>query len=310
MRENPAFEFIKSIVVIPLTVAIVLGLGWGLVNLAAREQVKSGKPDPEPAEKKADGVIAPHIEFTEVRGDSGYWRGHHGPSQTNWQHEPTYVAWHFRIETAGHYTVEIEYACDPADAGSKISVQFAGAAHDATVASTGGWKKFETLKVGDFDVSAPGWQDVRITPVSMTRDTVMNLRGVRSSRSESRPRRIKWFDGDCLALQYHFRLSTTVAGVLPATKRRMFSSSVSRWRSAMCVEAAATWGVMIAFGIAHSGESTGSGSVSKTSSAAPAIRPACRAATRSASTTIAPRPMLMKYAVGFIASNLSRRNSL
>src|ERR1700733_6881121 len=46
--------------------------------------------------------------------------------------------------------------------------------------------------------------------------------------------------------------------------------------------------------------SRGSGSLSKTSSAAPFIRPPCSAAIKAASDTIGPREEFTRYAVGFI----------
>jgi hypothetical protein len=61
-------------------------------------------------------------------------------------------------------------------------------------------------------------------------------------------------------------------------------------------------------GASHSGESAGSGSVLKTSRDAPSMLREVSAASRSASTTLAPRPMLMKWAVGFIAAKTAASN--
>ncbi len=46
--DNPwsFLELVKSALVIPVVVAIVIGLGIGLRNLAQHELARSGKPDP------------------------------------------------------------------------------------------------------------------------------------------------------------------------------------------------------------------------------------------------------------------------
>ena len=61
---------------------------------------------------------------------------------------------------------------------------------------------------------------------------------------------------------------------------------------------AAACGLMSTFGMAHSGLSAGSGSVSKTSRAANPILPSARASTRAGSSTVAPRPTLTSVAPG------------
>jgi hypothetical protein len=45
-RQITVLEVLKSLVVIPVVVAIVMGVGWGLVRLATWELQRSGKPDP------------------------------------------------------------------------------------------------------------------------------------------------------------------------------------------------------------------------------------------------------------------------
>ncbi len=70
----------------------------------------------------------------------------------------------------------------------------------------------------------------------------------------------------------------------------------------------ALWAVRIRLGARRNGWSTGSGSSTVTSSAAPAMAPASSAAMSAGSSTSAPRDVLMKKASGFIARNSAAPN--
>ena len=110
-KENSALELVKSVAVIPLVVAIVLGLGWGLVRWAHARQVDSGKPDPRPAKVNSDGSIELEIPFAQVTGEihlGGGRRGH----LDNWRRKGETVAWKFELDKPGRYAVELECACD------------------------------------------------------------------------------------------------------------------------------------------------------------------------------------------------------
>ena len=88
-------------------------------------------------------------------------------------------------------------------------------------------------------------------------------------------------------------LHQTVTGSRAPISRRAFSA-VRRLRSESATsDTHATCGVRITFGASSSGLSSGSGSISVTSSAAPAMCPECSAATSASSSTRPPRPMLM-----------------
>jgi hypothetical protein len=177
-KGNSAIELIKSVAVIPLVVAIVLGLAWGLVLWASARQVASGKPDPRPAKVNADGSIELEIPFAQVTGEihfGGGRRGHLG----NWKRKGETVAWKFELDKPGRYAVELECACDTANAGSVVRIELDQASVEATVASTGGANTFKPLKAGELNVAAAGWHELQIVPVSIPHNFVMVLRGVR-----------------------------------------------------------------------------------------------------------------------------------
>src|SRR5581483_7510333 len=97
-------------------------------------------------------------------------------------------------------------------------------------------------------------------------------------------------------LTYPWVLSTTLRNGCPPRYRSRFSANRSTSASRQPITSPDMCGETITPGRVHSGCPAGSGSVAKTSSAAPANRPERSASTRSSSTTSAPRPTLIRRA--------------
>jgi hypothetical protein len=173
-KENSAVELVKSAAVIPLVMAIVLGLGWGLVHWAHARQIDSGNPDPRPAKIGPDGSLALQIPFAQITGEIHFGRG-----LGNWKHPDETVAWKFEVEKPGRYVVEVDCACNAANAGSVVRLETDGDSLEMTVPDTGGPNTFKTVRAGEIEISAPGWRELRIVPLTIARTTVMTLRGVR-----------------------------------------------------------------------------------------------------------------------------------
>jgi hypothetical protein len=177
-NNNSVLELIKSALVIPIVIAIVVGIGWGLVNVASSRQRDSGKPAPRPAEKSAEGAYTLTIPFAQVTGEIHYGGRKH-PELNNWKHADESVSWRFEIDKPGKYAVELECACDAANAGSVVSVRVDSTKLEGTIPSTGAWNTFKPLKVGTVDIASPGWRELQIVPVSIAQKQVMVLRTVR-----------------------------------------------------------------------------------------------------------------------------------
>jgi hypothetical protein len=181
-------EVIKSLLVIPVTVVVVLGVAGGLVRLAERRLAASGRPDPRPAETTPDGSIVLPIPFAQVSGEIVYVGGRRGPSLAHWQRTEDSVAWHFRLEKPGEHRVELQYACDDENAGSRLEATLDGGSLSAKVESTGGWKDFEWRALGRMNVASADWHDLRIRATTKPHESVLILRGVRLVPGEaSRP---------------------------------------------------------------------------------------------------------------------------
>jgi uncharacterized protein DUF5077 len=177
-KKNSILELIKSIFVIPLVIALVVGVGWGLVRVASARQRDSGKPAPRPAEKGADGAYTLEIPFAQVTGEIHYG-GHKHAELQNWKHAGESITWRFEIDRPGQYAVELDCACDAANAGSVVSITVDGTKLEGTIPDTGGWKTFKSVRAGTVNTAQPGWRELHIVPVSIAHDTVTILRGVR-----------------------------------------------------------------------------------------------------------------------------------
>jgi hypothetical protein len=177
-KQNVALEIVKSVLVIPIVMAIVVGTGWGLVRLAAERQRASGKPEPRPAEIGADGSLTLGIPFAQVTGEIHYGGGSK-PQLADWTRSDETATWKFEVAKPGRYAVELDCACDPADAGSEVTVAVDAATLRATVPDTGGPKTFKTVRAGTVEFAAAGWRTLQITPVKIPHKSVMILRSVR-----------------------------------------------------------------------------------------------------------------------------------
>jgi DUF5010 C-terminal domain len=178
VKTNSVLELLKSLLVIPLVIAIVIGVGWGLVRVASARQRDSGNPAPRPAES-AGGAYTLQIPFAQVTGEIHYGGRHDHPELGNWKHADETATWRFEIDKPGQYAVELNCACDAENAGSVVSITVNATKLEATIPDTGGWKTFKPVRAGTVNISSAGWQDLQIVPQKIAHDQVMILRGVR-----------------------------------------------------------------------------------------------------------------------------------
>jgi hypothetical protein len=172
--QNSALEILKSVLVIPVVVAVVMGLGYGLARVAERQQTATGKPDVQPADVAADGSVTLPLQFALVSGQIVY----HHPMLTNWAHLEDSALWHFPLQP-GRYAVELNYACDMANAGSTVQIQMADTPLILKVVDTGGSAMYKKFVAGEVNVPTADWYNLRISATDIAHKTVMNLRGVK-----------------------------------------------------------------------------------------------------------------------------------
>jgi hypothetical protein len=172
---NSAFELIKSVLVIPVVAAIVMGIGYGLARVADRKQAASDKPDVRPTKVADDGSITLTMNLAVVTGQIT----RHGSAITNWRHLEDFVLFHFPVEKPGKYAVELSYACNPANAGSTVQIQLADSTLILKVADTGGATSYKTVQAGEVNLPEAHWYNMRFVATEIAHETVMTLRSVK-----------------------------------------------------------------------------------------------------------------------------------
>ncbi len=174
-KPNSALELVKSALVIPVVVAIVMGIGYGLTRVAERKDAASGKADVKPADTAADGTITLSTHLAVVTGQIT----RHGSTITNWRHSEDFVLFHFPVAQPGRYAVELSYACDLANQGSIVDLQMGDTDLIVNVADTGGSGTFKSIRAGEVNFPTADWYNLKISATQIAHQTVMNLRGVK-----------------------------------------------------------------------------------------------------------------------------------
>ncbi|HEV3301399.1 MAG TPA: hypothetical protein VG055_17235 [Planctomycetaceae bacterium] len=184
-KQNAALELLKSVLVIPVVVAIVMGIGYGLTRVAERKEAASGKSDVRPADTAADGSITLSTDLAVVTGQisrheiSRDGSSRHDSIIDNWRHLGDFVLFHFPLEKPGRYAVELIYSCDSANAGSTVQIQLADSTSILKVADTGGSVNYKPFRVGEANLPDAHWYNLKISPTEIAHETVMALKGVK-----------------------------------------------------------------------------------------------------------------------------------
>jgi hypothetical protein len=176
--RTSSIELVKSALVVPLVVAIVLAVALGLVQLAHHRQIALGKPDPTPATKTEDGSFVPNPAFAQVNGET-WFRGGSTSRALAVHPEANTLSWKFPIDTSGRYKIELDYACPPAGAGSTVAISIGGQTLHPTIHATKDAKTFHKESVGEVTIASPAWYVLQLAPEKILHPTIVNLRGIR-----------------------------------------------------------------------------------------------------------------------------------
>jgi putative heme-binding domain-containing protein len=111
-------------------------------------------------------IFGETITFEQEFGNVGFWHG-----------TGDFIAWTVRDAKAGAYDVWVEGACHPEAAGNAFVFAGSGSELHGKIASTGGWDKYQRLKIGRVTLASG---DVRITmqPDGAVRGALLDLRAV------------------------------------------------------------------------------------------------------------------------------------
>ena len=127
-------------------------------------QAADGSLTLQAAEAKLHGGT---IRFEDAKNCVGYWT-EAGDS----------VSWAFQLDKAGTFDVALTYACEKGSGGSSFAVAAGGQRLEGTVASTGAWTAFETVKLGSLAIAKPGKHTLTLKASRKPGMAVMNLRSI------------------------------------------------------------------------------------------------------------------------------------
>jgi hypothetical protein len=113
------------------------------------------------------GQTAKFMEGTP--GAIGYWTD---PADS--------LSWPLSLERAGHFIVELNYACIPGSEGSGFEIELGGKKLAARIANcTDSWYDYAVVKLGELDLTASGPQSLTLRPTQKPGEAVMNLAWLR-----------------------------------------------------------------------------------------------------------------------------------
>jgi alpha-L-fucosidase len=115
-----------------------------------------------------------------LNGNAIQLEGNHSLNIGYWTDAGDTAQWTVSVPTAraGRYTVQMDYACDPASAGSSFALQTDGvdSGVTGTVQKTASWTDFQSAPLDGTLTLTPGVHVLRILPLTKPGLAVMNLR--------------------------------------------------------------------------------------------------------------------------------------
>ncbi len=145
--------------------------------------IPSGAPEffGVPISPGPDGVLTLAADDAEINGDRARIERSGGrPNIGFWTSASDAVSWWFTVpaSVAGEFAVVLDFACNAGSEGSKFKVVLGERSLGGVVHSTGGWDRFETMRLGHASIDA-GNQTLTVLPDGPVRHALMNLREVR-----------------------------------------------------------------------------------------------------------------------------------
>ncbi|MBN2309947.1 MAG: alpha-L-fucosidase, partial [Candidatus Hydrogenedentes bacterium] len=132
-----------------------------------------------PIAQGEDGVVALKAMDADIHGEAARYEGGRGRDNIGyWTNPKDWVSWAFSIRTPGTFAVEVDYANAPGTGGAEYEVSAGGETLTGTTADTKSWTDFTTVRLGTMTLGEPGEYTLSVTPKSMPKGAVTNLRAV------------------------------------------------------------------------------------------------------------------------------------
>jgi alpha-L-fucosidase len=141
----------------------------------------AGKPEvvnPSLAQA-ADGSITLPAAEAVVHGQTARYESGHGKDNIGfWTNPKDQVSWEFAVKKPGKFQVLVTYACEPGAGGSTFSIVVGDQKLSGKVEETGSWTQFVEKRLGELRLPGAGRFTLTVTPETMPRGAVMNLKAV------------------------------------------------------------------------------------------------------------------------------------
>ncbi|MFP4056924.1 MAG: sulfatase-like hydrolase/transferase [Candidatus Brocadiia bacterium] len=130
--------------------------------------------DPSP-ESDVDGIVLPAAKC-QFHGTKP-WPRKEATNLAGWRNAKAWVSWTTEIKAAGKLPVHVIWACGGTER-SRYTVETAGQSLEGRADRTGGWDRFQAVKLGEVDIPKPGTYTVSVKPVPKPGLFQMDLQAV------------------------------------------------------------------------------------------------------------------------------------
>jgi hypothetical protein len=95
-----------------------------------------------------------------------------------WTNPDDMAEWELEVAKPGKYEVLVTQGCDGGNAGSEVMVRLAGQEAKFTVQDTGGFQKWQEVKVGVMEVTTVGTHYLQLDPLTKAKAGIMDVQRV------------------------------------------------------------------------------------------------------------------------------------
>ena len=95
-----------------------------------------------------------------------------------WTEADDFAEWEFQVTKPGKYKVAVVHGCGGGNHGSEVEVKQGDQALKFTTQNTGGFQKWQEVKVGEIEIKSPGRQRLTIDPVNKVKSAVLDVQKV------------------------------------------------------------------------------------------------------------------------------------
>jgi arylsulfatase A len=144
-----------------------------------KAQMMTPNPDYTPSPQAKDGTITMVAKWAEITGAQlRYEPLPHKNTLGFWTNKDDSATWEFTVTTPGTFDMTITQGCGKGNGGAEVEFTLSTQTLKHTVKDTGGWQKFEDVKIGQVKIESAGRYTLKVAAKSKPGGAVMDLRQV------------------------------------------------------------------------------------------------------------------------------------